>query len=80
MLYASVRIKKEHNIVVAANWFGKLSTVILFLCAFTKLIIRNNGVLDVIVVSVMIICMAFALAMYYFKVFRGKYRLNVFHK
>ena len=80
MLYASVRIKKEHNIVVAANWIGKLSTVILFLCAFTRLIVRNNGVLDVILVSVMIICMAFALAMYYFKVFRGKYRLNVFHK
>ena len=80
MLYASVRIKKEHNIVVAANWFGKLSTVVLFICAFLRLLVRNNGVLDIIVVSVMLICMTFALAMYYFKVFRGKYQLNVFHK
>lgn len=80
MLYASVRIKKEHNIVVAANWFGKLSTVVLFLCAFLRLMIRDNPVLDVIVVSTMIICMAFALTMYYFKVFKGKYQLNVFNK
>lgn len=80
MLYASVRIKKEHNIVVAANWFGKLSTVILFVCAFLRLIIRDNCVLDVIVVAVMILCMCFALSMYYFKEFRGKYQLNVFHK
>ncbi len=80
MLYASVRIKKEHNIVVAANWFGKLSTVVLFLCAFLRLIIRNNGVLDMAVVSIMVVCMTFALSMYYFKEFRGKYNLNVFHK
>ncbi len=80
MLYASVRIKKEHNIVVAANWFGKLSTVVLFLCAFLRLMIRDNPVLDMVVVFTMIICMVFALTMYYFKVFRGKYQLNVFHK
>ena len=80
MLYASVRIKKEHNIVVAANWFGKLSTIVLFGCAFLRLIIRDNSILDIVVVAVMILCMFFALAMYYFKEFRGKYQLNVFHK
>ena len=80
MLYASVRIKKERNIVVAANWFGKLSTVILFVCAFLRLMIRNNPTLDVVVAIIMVSCMCFALCMYYFKEFRGKYNLNVFHK
>ena len=80
MLYASVRIKKERNIVVAANWFGKLSTIMLFCCAGTRLIVRDNPVLDIAVVTVMVACMTFALLMYYFKEFRAKYQLNVFRK
>ncbi|MBE6692081.1 MAG: CDP-alcohol phosphatidyltransferase family protein [Ruminococcaceae bacterium] len=80
MLYASVRIKKERNIVVAASWFGKLSTVILFVCAFLRLMIRSNATLDIVVVAIMVICMSFALSMYYFKEFKGKYNLNVFNK
>lgn len=80
MLFASLRITNTQNIVVSSDWYGKLATVLLFVCAFTRLLVRGNPVLDIIIAVFMLACMIFSLLMYYFKVFRGKYKLNLFHK
>ena len=78
MLWASVRIKNTKNIVVGSNWYGKLATFLLFVCAFTRMIVRHNPILDIIIAVAMLACMIFSLLMYYFKDFKGKYKLDLF--
>ncbi len=80
MIYASFKIKKAHNVVVVSHWYGKVATVLLFVCAFTRLIVRDNLTLDLVIAVCMLICMLFALLMYYIKDYKGKYNLNLFHK
>lgn len=80
MLFASLKIMEKRDVVVASNWYGKLTTVLLFVCAFTRIIIRRNAVLDITLAISMLGLMAFSLFMYYFKVFKGKYNLSLFNK
>ncbi len=80
MLFAAVKIKKQHNIVVAASWYGKVATVLLFICAFTRILVRNNPVFDIILAVFMLFCMVFSLIMYYLKDFKGKYDLKLINR
>lgn len=80
MLFASIRIMRTKNVVVAASWYGKVATVLLFICAFTRLVVRNNPTLDIVIALIMLACMLFSLVMYYIKDFKGKYSLTLFHK
>lgn len=75
MLFASMYIHKKRNVVVSSNWYGKLATILLFLCAFTRLIIKGNPTLDIVIAVLMLACMIFSLLMYYFKEYKGKYNL-----
>lgn len=76
MLFAALLIRRKHKIVVASNWYGKLSTVILFVCAGTRICVRGNMVLDVIVLISMIFCVVFSFVMYYLNEYKGKYNLS----
>ncbi len=78
MLFAAIHIMKTQKIVVSSNWYGKVTTVVLFLCAFTRTAIRGNAVLDIFLVITMFVMMAFSLLMYYFKDFKGKYNQELF--
>ena len=78
MLWASARIINSKHIVVSANWYGKLATLILFLCSFTRMVVRDNPTLDVVIALIMLTCLIFSLLMYYFKDFKGKYKLDLF--
>lgn len=83
MLLAAIFIMKEKKIVVASNWYGKVATVILFLCAFTKIIMSGDKAipaLDITLALLMLACMIFSFLMYYFKDFKGKYKLDFFRK
>ena len=80
MLLAAVLIAKTKNVVVASSWYGKVATVLLFLCAFTKILVRHNHIFNVIIAVFMLTCMIFSFLMYYFKDFKGKYKLELFHK
>lgn len=78
MLLGGLFIMKKHKIVVQAHWYGKVATVILFLCAFTRIIVRGNAALDIAIAIVMLCVMIFSLVMYYLKDFKGKYNLELF--
>lgn len=73
MLFAALVITRKHKIVVSANWYGKLSTVILFLCAGTRIFVRNNLAVDIAIIVLMLACMIFSFVMYYTKEYKAKY-------
>ena len=74
MLIGTLTVLKRKKIVVQANWYGKLATIVMFVCAFWRIIIRNNATVDYVVCSIMVAMMIFALVMYYIKDFKGKYQ------
>ncbi len=80
MVFGALAIMKKRSVVVQAHWYGKLATVILFVCAFTRICVRNNMTLDIILCVTMIATLLFSLIMYYFKDFKGKYNLSLFRK
>ncbi len=80
MLFGTVAILKRKKVVVQAHWYGKVATGLLFVCAGTRLIIRDNPTLDIVLCLTMLSVMIFSLAMYYFKDFKGKYELKVFKR
>lgn len=72
IMIGGILITKRSKTVVQAKWYGKLATVILFLCAFLRIIVRGNAVLDIIICAVMVSMLIFSLLMYYLKVFKAK--------
>lgn len=76
MLFGSMFIMNRSKIVVQSRWYGKVATVVLFICAFIRVVVRGNAVLDVIIAVVMLAFMIFSLLMYYFNDFKGKYNLK----
>lgn len=72
IMIGGILIIKRQKVVTQAKWYGKLATVILFLCAFLRIIIRGNAVLDIIICTVMVAMILFALVMYYLKVYKAK--------
>ncbi len=73
MLIGGVLIIKRSKVVVQANWYGKLATIVIFVCAFLRLLIRNSLALDITVCALILLMLVFSLIMYYLKVFRVKY-------
>ena len=80
MLIGGVLVTRRQNTVVQARWYGKLATVILFLCAFLRIIIRNSMALDITICAIMLGMLIFSFLMYYFKVFKGKYNETIRNK
>ncbi len=78
MLIGFMCVVRKRNVVVPSRWYGKLATFVLFVCAFTRILIRNNPVLDVIVAVIILLMMIFSLCMYYFREFKGTYKIDVF--
>jgi len=72
ILVGGILVIKRNKKVVQARWYGKVATVILFLCAFLRIIVRNNTTLDIIICTVMVTMLVFSLLMYYLKVFKEK--------
>ena len=64
MLIGGMVIIKRKNVVVQALWYGKVATIILFACAFFRIIIRNNPIFDITVAMLILTTMIFALVMY----------------
>ncbi len=72
MLIGGILVIKRQKVVTQAKWYGKLATVILFLCAFLRIIIRGSTALDIIICAVMISMLIFSFLMYYLKVYRAE--------
>ena len=64
MLVGGMIVIKRKNVVVQALWYGKVATIILFACAFFRIIIRHNRVFDISVAVLILTTMMFALVMY----------------
>lgn len=77
MLLGGMLVIKRKKIVVQAYWYGKLATVVLFVCAFFRIIVRGNTAFDCIICAIMLTMLVFALLMYYFKIFKGKYNETI---
>lgn len=80
MLIGAVIVMRRKKIVVQASWYGKVATVLLFICALARIIVRGSHVFDTVIASVMLASMLFALVMYYFKDFKGKYNIKGFQR
>ncbi len=80
MLLGGLFIMKKRKIVVQARWYGKVATVLLFLGAFSRIIVRGNEVFDIVLACSLLAVIIFSLVMYYFKDFKGKYKIDVFSK
>ncbi|MBR5746386.1 MAG: CDP-alcohol phosphatidyltransferase family protein [Clostridia bacterium] len=72
LIGAYIVIKKQKH-VEPSHWYGKAASVILFLCSLTRIIVRGNFTLDVVLCCIMVSVMLAALTLYYFKDFRGKF-------
>ena len=73
MLIGAYIVIKKQKRVEPSHWYGKAASVILFLCALTRIIVRGNGTLDIVLCCIMVSVMLAALTLYYFKDFRGKF-------
>ncbi len=73
IMVGGMLIIKRNKVVVQASWYGKLATIVIFVCAFLRLLIRDSLALDITVCVLILFMLIFSLLMYYFKVFRGKY-------
>ncbi len=80
MLFGALAIMKKRKVVVQSCWYGKLATVLLFVCAFLRTAIRDSFALDMTICILMLSIMMFSLIMYYIKQFKGKYHIELFHK
>ncbi len=78
MIFASMAILRKSKVVVQAHWYGKVATVILFGCAFIRIVVRNSPVLDWVICGMMLCLLVFSLTMYYLRDFRGKYDFKLF--
>ncbi len=76
MLCGALLIMRTQKTVEPSHWYGKAATVIIFLCSMTRILVRGNGTLDPVLAVIMLCVMVFALIMYYFKDFKGKYKLS----
>ncbi|MBQ4316630.1 MAG: CDP-alcohol phosphatidyltransferase family protein [Clostridia bacterium] len=72
MMVGGILVIKRKKTVTQARWYGKLATVILFLCAFLRIIVRGNAVLDIIICAVMVAMLIFSFLMYYLKVYKER--------
>ena len=72
---ACIVLRTKHDIVVS-NWYGKMATVVFFLVTNVFIIFRHNQVLNIVLGILLGVTLVFALGMYYFKVFRGRYGLK----
>lgn len=77
MLFGGMLVIKRQKVVVQAHWYGKLATVVIFVGAFVRLLVRNNLAVDITVCAVILSMLVFSLLMYYFKIFRGKYNETI---
>lgn len=80
MLVGALAIMRKRNVVVQSSWYGKLATVLLFLFAFLRTVIRDSVALDIAICVLMLSTMMFSLVMYYVKQFKGQYHIELFHK
>lgn len=80
MLFGALTIMRKRKVVVQSSWYGKLATVLLFVFAFLRTVIRDSVVLDVAICILMLSTMIFSLLMYYAKQFKGQYNMKLFHK
>lgn len=64
MLIGGMLVIKRKHIVVQALWYGKVATIILFGCAFFRIIFRESPVFDITVAMLILVTMIFALVMY----------------
>ena len=76
MLCGALLIMRTQKTVEPSHWYGKAATVIIFLCSMIRILVRGNGTLDPVLAVIMLCVMVFALIMYYFKDFKGKYKLS----
>ena len=77
MLFGGMLVIKRQKVVVQAHWYGKLATVVIFVGAFVRLLVRNNLAVDITVCAVILSMLVFSLLMYYFKIFKGKYNETI---
>lgn len=75
MLIGAVIVMRRKKIVVQASWYGKVATVLLFICALARIIVRGSAAFDTVIASIMLAAMLFALLMYYYKDYKGKYNI-----
>ena len=80
MLFGALAIMKKRKVVVQSCWYGKLATVLLFICAFLRTIIRNSLALDITMCVLMVATLVFSLSMYYKKQFKDRYQIDLFHR
>ena len=71
MLIGGVLVIKRKKAVTQAKWYGKLATIILFVCAFLRILVRGNAILDIIICAIMISMLIFSFLMYYLKVYKN---------
>lgn len=64
MLIGGMVVIKRKHIVVQALWYGKVATIILFACAFFRIIFRESRIFDITVAILILTTMIFALVMY----------------
>ena len=77
MLIGGLLVIKRQKVVVQAVWYGKLATVVIFVSAFVRLLVRDCLAVDITVCVLMLAMLIFSLLMYYLKIFRGKYNETI---
>jgi cardiolipin synthase len=77
MLIGGMLVIKRQKVVAQAVWHGKLATVVIFVSAFVRLLVRDCLAVDIAVCAVILTMLVFSLLMYYFKIFRGKYNETI---
>lgn len=78
MLAGAIVVLRVKRNVVASVWYGKLATVIFFVITITMILGPNSFPLGVVLCTLLVCTILFALIMYYVKIFRGQYGMKKF--
>lgn len=70
-----LRVRKD---VVVSAWYGKLATTMFFVITMTLILVPNHATLSIALLVLLLCTILFALLMYYFKAFRGRYGMKRF--
>ncbi len=79
MLIGGLIVLRKQKVHVVSAWYGKLATVCYFAIVCVFILLPDIAPFDLILTLLLCAIVLTALLMYYFKMFKGQYGINVFN-
>ena len=69
-------VLKKHKEIAVSSWYGKMASTVFAGVVMALIIWHNNATVTLLFIALLAAVLIFALLMYYFRIFRGKYGIK----